>query len=105
MGIIVICSYRPKDGQANQLAALLQRHVPTLREQGLASDLPAHHMRAADGTVLELFEWLSQDHSRQAQSNPVVQKLWGEFALVCDFVPLADLAEAKRPFAHFTPLA
>jgi hypothetical protein len=33
-----------------------------------------------------------------------LQALWARYAEVCDYLPLADLAEAKDLFAHFQPL-
>ena len=58
-------------------------------------------MHAADGTVLEVFEWRSAEAIAQAHKSPAVQALWGEFASVCDYVPLASLAEAQQMFAEF----
>ncbi len=30
--------------------------------------------------------------------------MWGEYAAVCDYVPLAELPEAQALFAEFDPL-
>jgi quinol monooxygenase YgiN len=102
-GVIVICSYRPKPGQADAMKALIREHVPALRKLGLATDRPAIHMQAADGTLIEIFEWVSEDASRGAHENPKVQELWERYAALCEFVPMADVPETAKPFAHFTP--
>ncbi len=58
-------------------------------------------MRARDGTIVEVFEWASADAIARAHSNPAVGALWAEFGAVCDYVPLATLAEAGQMFAEF----
>ncbi|MFM8993031.1 MAG: hypothetical protein ACKOJG_02350, partial [Actinomycetota bacterium] len=63
MGIVVICSYRPKAGGAQALDALIAQHVPTLKRLDLVTDRPAVHATAADGTRVEVFEWKSEDAS------------------------------------------
>ena len=56
------------------------------------------------GTVVEVFEWRSAEAIEQAHMSPAVGQLWGEFAAVCDYVPLVALNEAQQPFAEFEPL-
>jgi len=104
MGRSVIVAYRPKPGMQEQLASLVARHVELLRAEGLASAKPAHAMCAADGTIVEVFEWLSQDAIDRAHASPKVQALWAEFSLACDYVPVGSLAETSRPFSEFRSL-
>jgi hypothetical protein len=104
MGQIVISAYRPKPGQEEGLLEEVRQHMPILRGLGLVSDRPAVVMRAADGTIVELFEWLSAEALASAHENEVVQAMWGRYAAVCDYVRLADLAEAQALFATFAPL-
>ena len=105
MGILVICSYKPKPGRAADVMAQVGRHVPVLKAEGLVTDRPPLVMTAADGTVVEIFEWLSEEASRSAHANPKVSEIWGALADAADFVPLSALEEAAGPFAHFTPVA
>ena len=105
MGIIVIAAYRPKAGQEAALKALVTEHVPVLREQGLATERPPVVMEAADGTILELFEWTSAEAIEEAHANAAVGRLWDRFHALCDYVPLADLKEAHALFAEFAPVA
>lgn len=98
---LVIVAYRPKPGKEEVLLAELRDHVHVLRSEGLATDRPATHMRAKDGTLVEVFEWASPAAIEQAHGNPRVQAMWERFAACCDYVPLNTLAEAGDLFAEF----
>jgi len=101
---IVIVAYRPKPGKEAVLLAELRDHVHVLRSEGLATDRPAVHMRAKDGTLVEMFEWASPAAIEQAHGNARVQAMWERFAAFCDYVPLKSLAESGDLFAEFEPL-
>lgn len=104
MGRFVIAAFRPKPGAEAALHGVVRRHASVLRAQGLITERPAHAMRAADGTVIEVFEWRSAAAIDEAHGNPAVQALWAEFEQCCDYVPLGTLAEAQQPFAEFEVL-
>ena len=57
MGRIVIAAYRPKPGKEGELKALMATHLSTLRSQDLVTERESVMMEAADGTILEVFEW------------------------------------------------
>ena len=99
----VIVGYCPKPGQEAALDALAREHVPILRRLGFATDAPALAMRAADGTVVETFEW-REGGTAAAHGHPEVQAMWGRYAAACDYVPLSTLKEAGDLFATFTPI-
>ena len=99
----VIACYRPRPGQADTLRALVQSHVPALQRLGLATDRAPLQMVAADGSIVEVFEWVSAAAVAAAHGHPDVQAIWTAFGAVCDFPPLSGLAEAQRPFAEFAP--
>jgi len=105
MGRFVIAAYRPKGGRERQLLELVRRHADVLRAEGLITDLPAYAMRAADGTMIEVFEWSSNAAIERAHASPAVQALWAEFGTACDYVPVASLAEAQKVFSEFEALA
>ena len=105
MGRVVISCYRPKPGQQSALRALMRTHVAILRSQHLVTDRLPITMEAADGTVIEVFEWASQAAIDAAHGNPVVLKMWQEYGLVCDYIPVAQVPEAGALFSNFTPLA
>jgi quinol monooxygenase YgiN len=104
MGRIVIVAYKPKPGKADALKELTKTHVPRLKREGLVTDRGPIIMETADGTIIEVFEWLSAEAIQKAHTNPEVQKMWGEYAEVCDYVPLNSLSEASNMFADFTPV-
>ncbi|WP_345212205.1 hypothetical protein [Mucilaginibacter gynuensis] len=101
---LVIVAYKPKPGKADELKELMKTHLPRLREQSLVTDRESVIMEAADGTIVEVFEWLSEEVIQQAHLNPAVQQMWAEYAAVCDYVPLNSLKEAGDLFAGFSPL-
>jgi hypothetical protein len=100
---IVIVAYKPKPGKEADLIQLTREHVPLLRSEGLVTDRPVTACQAQDGTVVEVFEWAVGGMER-AHSNPAVHKLWERYAVACDYVPLASLAESSNMFASFTPI-
>ncbi|MES2279419.1 MAG: hypothetical protein V4592_25530 [Bacteroidota bacterium] len=104
MGRIVIVAYKPKPGKAAALRKLMDTHVSRLRKEGLVTHRHPTLLETADGTLIEIFEWLSPEAIQQAHRNQEVHKMWGEFAEVCDYVPLSELPETKGLFAEFTPL-
>ncbi len=101
---LVIVAYRPKPGKEALLLAELRDHVHLLRSEGLATDRPVIHMRAGDGTLVEIFEWASPAAIEQAHANARVQAMWARFAACCEYVPIGSLAEAGQLFSEFEPL-
>ena len=61
-------------------------------------------MRTADGTIIEIFEWVSQEAVAGAHSNPVVLALWKRFEAVCTYEIPSSLSEFQNMFAHFAPV-
>ena len=104
MGQIVIAAYKPKAGKQDALIELTKTHVQRLKKEGLVTDREPVIMEAADGTVIEVFEWLSSGAIQKAHSNPEVLKMWEEYGEVCDYVPLNTLNEASLMFAGFKPI-
>ncbi len=103
-GVIVIVAYRPRPGKEDLLLQLTREHVPILRGQGLATDRPVQAMHAADGTIIEVFEWVSQEAIAAAHQNLEVLKLWERYGEACEYVPLASVKECSEMFAGFAPI-
>lgn len=101
MGVMVMALFRPKPGRESDLMACMRDHLPVLRGQGLATDRPNLVLRAGDGTLVEIFEWVSQQAIDAAHGNLEVAKLWARFEQCCDYVTLADLPEARAMFPGF----
>jgi quinol monooxygenase YgiN len=105
MGRFVIVAYTPKSGKDEQLLAAVKKHLQVLKAEQLVTDRAAYVMKAADGSIVEIFEWRSAEAIKQAHENSAVQALWAEFAAACDYTPLAKLAEAQEMFAEFDTVA
>ena len=101
--LVIVC-YRPKPGMEQRLVELTRGHVSRLRSEGLVTDREPIAMVAQDGTVIEVFGWASKEAIDAAHSNPRVQEMWKEYAEVCDYIPVADVAEARGMFSEFTPI-
>ena len=101
MGSISVACYKPRPGCENALRDLVHNHLPPLRKLGFVTDRQPIVMRTADGTIVEIFEWVSQDAIRGAHNDPVVQDLWKKFEAVCSYEAPANLAEFQNMFGHF----
>ena len=96
--------YQRLRGKEQALLALVRRSVPLLQRLGLASDRAPLVMQAADGTLVQAFEWRSAQAIADAPQHPEVLALWADSSAACEHVPLAQLREAHALFAGFTPL-
>lgn len=104
MGIIVISAYKPKPGKETELLEVVKTHVPILRELGMATNRHVTAMKAKNGTILEVFEWVSKQSINDAHQHPRVHKMWKEFEVCCDYEMLNNLDESKGLFAEFEPI-
>jgi hypothetical protein len=104
MGSISVACYKPKPGCDSALLELVRGHLPPLRAEGLVTDRAPVVMRAADGTIIEIFEWVSQEAIAEAHSNPVVLNLWKRFEAVCTYDTPSHIAEFQNLFGHFEPV-
>ena len=104
MGQFVIVAYRPKVGKDAELLELVKNHVLILHDEGLVTARPSYMMRAANGTIVEVFEWKSPEAIEQAHTNQAVLDMWGKFNEVCDIEPLANLEESKQMFSPFAAI-
>ena len=102
MGRIVIAAYRPRPGRANELAELLADHAAMLCREGFATDRAPVLMHAADGTVVEVFEWRDRASIEAAHESQRVLGLWERIARVATYVPVADVPEAANLFSEFS---
>jgi len=90
-GVIVI--YRPKNGKDAALLQLVKDHMSILRTQNLVTDRAPIIMKAADGSIIEVFEWKSAGAIKEAHQNKVVQELWERLArFVIMKVPLMSMS-------------
>jgi quinol monooxygenase YgiN len=104
MGSISVACYKPKPGCEEELLELVRNHLPPLRAEGLVTDRSSIVMRTADGTIVEIFEWVSQEAVAGAHKNPAVLELWSRFEKVCTYEKPGSLKEFQDMFAHFEPV-
>ncbi|GAB4327530.1 MAG: hypothetical protein Kow0074_22910 [Candidatus Zixiibacteriota bacterium] len=99
---MVIAVYRPKPGKTGQLCSILERHLPLLRELGLATERRSLVMRSVvDGSIIEIFEWVSDDAVNVAHEHPRVLAYWDELKAVCNYTAPGALREMSDLFPHF----
>ncbi len=101
MGRGVIVIYRPKKGMDQQLIQLVRDHISILQQQNLATEKLPIVMRATDGSIIEIFEWISAEAIAKAHNNKAVQELWAKFSLVCDYEIPVNVKEFHSVFSEF----
>jgi hypothetical protein len=104
MGSISVACYRPKPGCEEALLVEVRAHLPPLRAAGLVTERASIVMRAKDGTLIEIFEWVSSEAIAGAHSNPVVLEIWKRFEAIGTYEVPANIAEFQNMFAHFEPV-
>ena len=104
MGSISVACYRPKIGCEAALLELVRNHLPPLRSEGLVTERPSIVMRTTDGTIIEIFEWVSKEAIAGAHHNPAVLELWKRFDAVCTYETPSNLPEFQTMFSHFEPI-
>jgi hypothetical protein len=71
VGSISVACYKPRPGREEALLELVRNHLPPLRSEGLVTERAPIVMRCADGTIVEIFEWVSQEvHCGHPQTTP-----------------------------------
>ena len=96
--------YKPFPGKQAELKELMKTHWQVLDRENLVSNRTSIIMQSLDGTIIEIFGWKSKEAMKLAHSNPAVQKMWNEYAKVCEYVPISDLNESSNLFSEFTPI-
>src|SRR5947207_2386543 len=103
MGSISVACYKPRPGREEALLDLVRNHMPPLRAQGLVTERTPIVMRTADGTIVEIFEWVSQEAIAGAHKNPAVLDLWKRFEAVCSYETPSNLPEFQKMFSCSPP--
>jgi hypothetical protein len=102
---LALAMYKPTEGNAEKLKEILKDHIPTLRKYELIADGTAYMVQSADGTIIEVFEWINNEAKNTAHEHPAIRTIWGKMEGICEFPGLQDLPEAKRPFPNFEILS
>lgn len=101
MGSIWVACYKPNPGCEEALLELLRNHVPPLRAEGLVTERPSIIMRSQDGTIVEVFEWVSEEVLKGAWQNSVVMDLQRRLRTVSRRVPASKLPEFQNVLSYF----
>jgi hypothetical protein len=65
---------------------------------------PSIAVRTADGTIMEIFEWISQDAIARAHKNPALLDLWKSSEKVWWYETPPNLQNFRICFAHVEPI-
>ncbi|MES2279761.1 MAG: hypothetical protein V4592_27260 [Bacteroidota bacterium] len=99
--VMAIAIYRAKPGNEDALMKLVEKHLPALRQLGLATNRESYMAKAKDGSILEVFEWASTNAISAAHQHPAISAIWEKMILIAEFPPLGGLPEVQRPFPGF----
>lgn len=101
MGRVVIVVYRPLKGKEAALEHLVKSHHAVLRQHQFATARNPVVMKAHDGSIVEVFEWISQEAMEKAHTHSVVAQLWEKFGEVCTYEKPVNLNEFHNLFSEF----
>jgi quinol monooxygenase YgiN len=101
--LITMALYQPNTGKEEQLNSVLKNHIKTLEAEDLITSREPIRAQAADGTVIEIFEWKSDQAKDAAHESPAVMKIWNEIMEITEIKSLSSLDEANHPFPNFAP--
>ena len=104
MGIMAIACYRAKPGFERKMLAAVKQNTPLLASRGLITDRPVIIMKSENGTLLEIFEWVSKSAKAKAHTTTEVMALWNQMMQLGKNVKLASVPEANDVFANFRPV-
>lgn len=102
MGRIVIAAFRPHPGKEDELLSVIRDRLPLLRRLGMATDRQSITMRAGDGAILEISEWVDDAAIERAHAHPEVLALWERFEACSEYVGLRTIDETAGPFPTFS---
>ena len=104
MGSISIACYKPRPGCEDELLALVHEHLVPLRAEGLVTGRAPIVMRADNGTIVEVFEWVSKEAIAGAHTKPADLAQWKRFEAVCWYETPSNVPEFQNMFSHFEPV-
>ena len=102
--VLSVATYKPKEGQEEALMNLVERHLPALRDLGLATNRQNYIAKSSDGRIIEVFEWTSANAITAAHRHPAISDIWEKMTLIAEFPPMKTLPEANEPFCSFEML-
>ena len=101
---IVFALYKPHLGKDAELLALVRRHYPCLKKYALVTDRVPVISRSANGTIIEVFEWVDDAAHSRVRQHPEIAAIWEGMAQIGGMPTLGSLPEANDTFPHFEPV-
>ena len=101
---IVFALYKPHPGKDVELLKAVSGHSAVLRKYGLVTDRVPVICRSANGTIIEVFEWVDGLAHKRAHEHPEIAAIWELMAKIGDMPALGSLPECKESFPHFEPV-
>ena len=85
----VICQYRPRAAQVDELLDLIREHRATYTELGLATDRPeeVYIGEDQDGSgplIVAIFQWVDAEAPGRAHQHPRIGALWEVMATLVE---------------------
>ncbi len=85
----VICQYRPRAGQVDELLGLIREHRATYTELGLATDRPeevyiGEDQDGAGPLIVAIFQWVDAEAPDRAHQHPRIGALWEKMATLVE---------------------
>jgi hypothetical protein len=85
----VICQYRPRANDADELLELIREHRTTYTELGLATDRPEEIYigEDQDGSgplIVAIFQWVDAEAPERAHHHPKIGALWERMATLVE---------------------
>jgi len=96
--------YKPLEGKESTLLHLVTNHHHRLLQENLVTSRKPIICQAKDNSLVEIFEWQSEEAIHAAHANPAVLAMWKEFGEACTYMPIADIYESNNMFSDFTPV-
>ena len=96
-----IVLYRPRKGKELELISMIRDHFPFLRTEGFITNKKVMAMKAKDGCVMVVFEWVSPESIVEAEKHSGVHEIWMQVSKVSDFEKPSNLKEFQEVFPDF----
>jgi len=93
--------YKPYKGKDQELLPATKASYLDLRKGGYVTSQPPMLMKASDGSIILIFEWIEKQKNEEAQVDPVIQQHWMTLSKICEFEKAMSLIEFQRPFSEF----
>ncbi|HVN02124.1 MAG TPA: hypothetical protein VMT68_18130 [Caulobacteraceae bacterium] len=101
---IVFALYKPHLGSEAALYNLVATHSAVLRKYELVTGRAPIICRSANGTIVEVFEWVDEAAHKRAHEHPEIATLWERMEGLGEMPALGTLPECAESFPHFEPL-